>query len=216
VNFSHIPKFVILGCDKSPPLPLENQPKGPSPPHPEKQPKGTHLQENPSKGPPSTEQQRTPAGFILNKDAISAMWRSFKPFKQDVQVHEPSKDNTEAVGKFLGGLQKFKHKEPLVDLSTSGMTVQEFWQHDDRDYTLFEYGKPLVPRQVYAKLSSPMKKIHEWYYLACIYGLNFIKAHIPGDIFKTSDFELNVKLYELHTIYYPRMLNITMMTAFCM
>jgi hypothetical protein len=61
-----------------------------------------------------------------------------------------------------------------------------------------------------------MKKIYEWYYLACVYGLNFIEAHIHGDIFKTLDFELNAELYELHTIYHLRMLDITMMTVFCM
>jgi hypothetical protein len=144
------------------------------------------------------------------------MWRSLEPFKQDVKVHEPTKDNTEAIGKFLGGLQNFKHKELLVDLSTLGMTMQEFWQHDDRDYKLFEYGKLLVPKQVHAKLPWPMKKIHEWYYLACVYGLNFIEAHIPEDIFKTSDFELNVELYELHTIYHLRMLHITMIIVFSM
>jgi hypothetical protein len=88
---------------KSPPPPLENQPKSPPPPL-AKQPKGPSPQENPSKGTPPPEQQRTPAGFILNRDAISAMWRSLDPFKQDVEVHEPSKDNTEIVGKFLGGL----------------------------------------------------------------------------------------------------------------
>jgi hypothetical protein len=143
------------------------------------------------------------------------MWRSLEPFKQEVKVHEPSKDSTEKVGKFLEGLQKFKHKEPLVDLSTPGMTMQEFWKHD-RDYKLFEYRKPVVPKQVHAKLLWPVKKFHEWYYLACVYGLNFIEAHILGDIFKTSDFELNVELYELHTIYHLRMLNITMMTIFCM
>jgi hypothetical protein len=103
-----------------------------------------------------------------------------------------------------------------VDLSTLGMTMEEFWQHDDRDYKLFEYGKPLVPKQVHAKLSWPMKKIHEWYYLACVYGLNFIEAHIPGDIFKTLDFELNAKLYKLNTIYHLRMLDITMMIVFSM
>jgi hypothetical protein len=31
-----------------------------------------------------------------------------------------------------------------------------------------------------------MQKIHEWYYLACVYELNFIEAKIPRDIFKTS------------------------------
>jgi hypothetical protein len=136
---------------KSPPPPLENQPKSPPPP-PKKQPKGPPPQENPSKVPPPPEKQRTPAWFILNKDVISAMWSSLEPFKQDVDVHEPSKDNTEVVGNFFWGLQKFKHNESLVDLSTPCMTMQEFWQHDNRDYKLFEYEKPLVPKQVHAKL----------------------------------------------------------------
>jgi hypothetical protein len=56
-----------------------------------------------------------------------------------------------------------------------------------------------------------MKKLHEWYYLSYVYGLNFIEACIPGDIFKTSDFDLHVNLYELHTIYHLRMLDTTMM-----
>jgi hypothetical protein len=61
-----------------------------------------------------------------------------------------------------------------------------------------------------------MQKLHEWYYLACVYGLNFIEAKIPGDIFNTSSFELNVKLAELHTIYHTQILDITMMTIWCM
>jgi hypothetical protein len=60
-----------------------------------------------------------------------------------------------------------------------------------------------------------MKKLHEWYYLACVYGLNFIEAYIPGDIFKTSDCDLHIKVGKLHTIYGLRMPNITMMTVFC-
>jgi hypothetical protein len=56
-----------------------------------------------------------------------------------------------------------------------------------------------------------MQKLHEWYYLACVYGLNFIEAKIPRDIFNTSSFDLNVKLAKLHTIYRLQMLNITMM-----
>jgi hypothetical protein len=57
-----------------------------------------------------------------------------------------------------------------------------------------------------------MKKFHEWYYLACVYGLNFIEAKILVDIFKTSDFDLHVELVELHTIYRLKMVDITMMT----
>jgi hypothetical protein len=58
-----------------------------------------------------------------------------------------------------------------------------------------------------------MKKFHEWYYLACVYGLNFIEANIPRDIFNTSNFDLHVKLTNLHTIFHLKMCNITMMIA---
>jgi hypothetical protein len=61
-----------------------------------------------------------------------------------------------------------------------------------------------------------MQKIHEWYYLACVYELNFIEAKIPRDIFKTSDFDLHVKLDELHIIFHLKMFKITMMIVWCM
>jgi hypothetical protein len=61
-----------------------------------------------------------------------------------------------------------------------------------------------------------MGKFHEWYYLACVYGLNFIEAKIHGDIFKTLDFDLHVEIAELHTIYPLKMLDIIMMTVWCM
>jgi hypothetical protein len=54
-----------------------------------------------------------------------------------------------------------------------------------QNYTKFDYGKPLVPKQVHVKLPFTMKKFHKWYHLACIYGLNFIEAQIARDIFKT-------------------------------
>jgi hypothetical protein len=59
-------------------------------------------------------------------------------------------------------------------------------------------------------------EIPRWYYHACVYGLNFVEAKIPRDIFNTLDFDLNVELTELHTVYRLQMLNITMMTAWCM
>jgi hypothetical protein len=58
-----------------------------------------------------------------------------------------------------------------------------------------------------------MQKFHEWYYLPCAYGLNYVEAKIPRDIFNTLDFILNVELAELHTIYHLQMLDITMMTV---
>jgi hypothetical protein len=61
-----------------------------------------------------------------------------------------------------------------------------------------------------------MQKFQEWYFLACVDGLNFVEAKISGDIFNTLDFDLNVKLAKLHTIFHLQMLNITMMTAWCM
>jgi hypothetical protein len=61
-----------------------------------------------------------------------------------------------------------------------------------------------------------MQKLHKWYYHACVYGLNFVEAKIPRDIFNTLDFDLNVELAKLHTIYHLQMLDITMMTVWCM
>jgi hypothetical protein len=92
------------------------------------------------------------------------------------------------------------------------MTVEEFWHHGDKDYRKFECGKLLVPKHVHLKPLWIMQKFHEWYYLACVYLLNFVEANIPGDIFNTLDFDLNVKLAELHIVYHLQMIDITMMT----
>jgi hypothetical protein len=76
-----------------------------------------------------------------------------------------------------------------------------------------EYRNPLVPKHVHVKLSWIMQKFYEWYYLACVYGLNFIEAKIPGDIFNTLDFDLHVELAKLHIVFHLKMLDITMMTV---
>jgi hypothetical protein len=60
-----------------------------------------------------------------------------------------------------------------------------------------------------------MTRLHEWYYDACVYGLQFIKSCIPEAVSKNQCFDLNVKLFELHTIYRLRMLDITIMKVFC-
>jgi hypothetical protein len=96
------------------------------------------------------------------------------------------------------------------------MAIEEFWQHGDKDYREFEYGKLLALKHVHLKFSWIMQKFHNRYYLACVYGLNFVEAKISRDIFDTLDFDLNAELVELHTIYHLQMLNITMMTDWCM
>jgi hypothetical protein len=131
-------------------------------------------------------------------------------------VDEPSKDTNTVVEKFYDSLKYYKTKKPLENLVVEGLTVKEFWEHDDKDYREFEYGKPLVPNHVHLKLSWIMQKFNEWYYLVCVYGLNFVEAKISGDIFNTLDFDLNVKLIELHTVYHLQMLDITMMIVWCM
>jgi hypothetical protein len=80
------------------------------------------------------------------------------------------------LDKFYDGLKNYKTKKPLEDLALVGMSVEEFWQHGDKDMREFEYGKPLVSKHVRLKLSWIMQKLHELYYLACVYGLNFIEA----------------------------------------
>jgi hypothetical protein len=75
------------------------------------------------------------------------------PKKQDAIVDEPSKDPRTVVEKFYDGLKNYKTKKLLKDLALEGMTVEEFWQHGDKDYREFEYGKPLILKHVHLKLS---------------------------------------------------------------
>jgi hypothetical protein len=133
------------------------------------------------------------------------------PKKQDAIVDEPNKDPNTVVEKFYDCLKNYKTKKPLEDLAIEGMTVEEFWQHGDKDYREFEYEKPLVLKYVHLKFQLIMQKFHKWYFLACVYGLNFVEATIPRDIFNTLDFDLNIELAELHAIFSLQMLNITMM-----
>jgi hypothetical protein len=99
------------------------------------------------------------------------MFKAPKPFRKEVVVDEPSKDNAIAVLKFFSCHKKYQHQEPLKDLGIPGMTVEEFWEDGDKDYNEFEYGMSLITKQVHAKLMCPMRRLHEWYYLACVYGL---------------------------------------------
>jgi hypothetical protein len=61
----------------------------------------------------------------------------------------------------------------------------------------------------------PLRRLHEWYYLACVCDLQFIEGRIPEAVFKSRNFDLNIEIFELHTIYQLRMLDITMMTVMC-
>jgi hypothetical protein len=73
----------------------------------------------------------------------------------------------------------------------------------------------LLQKQGHAKLLQPLRRLHKWYYLACVCGLQFIEGHVPEVVFKSQRFDLNIELFELYTIYRLRMLDITMMTVFC-
>jgi hypothetical protein len=72
-------------------------------------------------------------------------------FRKEVVVDEPSKDNVTTMLKFFSCHKKYQHQEPLKDLGIPGMTVEEFWEDCDKDHNKFEYGKPLVTKQVHAK-----------------------------------------------------------------
>jgi hypothetical protein len=143
------------------------------------------------------------------------VFKALEPFRKEVVVDQPSKDNATAVLKFFSCHKKYQHQEPLKDLGITGMTVEEFWEDSDKDHNEFEYEKPLFTKQVHTKLMWPLRRLHEWYYLACVYGLQFIKGHIPEPVFKSQRFDLNIKMLELHTIYQLRMLDITMMAVMC-
>jgi hypothetical protein len=129
------------------------------------------------------------------------MFKSLEPFRKEVVVDEPSKDNATAELKFFSCHKKYQHQEPLKDLGIPGMIIEEFWEDGNKYYNEFEYGKPLVTKQIHAKLLWPLRRLHEWYYLACICGLQFIEGRITEAVFKSQSFDLNIELFELHTIY---------------
>jgi hypothetical protein len=129
------------------------------------------------------------------------MFKALEPFNKEVMVDEPSKDTMTVVSKKFSCDKKYQHKEPLKDLGIPGMTVEEFWEDGDKDYNEFEYGKPLVIKQVHTKLLWPLRRLHKWYYLACVYGLQFIEGRVLEAVFKSQCFDLNIKLFMLHTIY---------------
>jgi hypothetical protein len=113
------------------------------------------------------------------------MFKSVEPFRKEIMVDEPSKDNATEVLKVFSCHKKYQHQEPLKDLGIPGMTVEEFWEDGDKDYNEFEYGKPLVTKNVHAKLMWPLRRFHECYYFGCVCGLQFNEGCIPETAFKS-------------------------------
>jgi hypothetical protein len=99
------------------------------------------------------------------------MFKAIEPFRKEVAVDEPNKDNTTIVLKFFSCHKKYQHQEPLKDLGIPGITVEEFWEDNDKYHNEFEYEKPLVTKQVHGTLMWPLRRLHELYYLACVCGL---------------------------------------------
>jgi hypothetical protein len=69
----------------------------------------------------------------IDKNACRQMFKALEPFRKEVVVDEPSKDNVTTVLKKFSCHIKYQHQE-------------EFWEDGDRDYREFEYGKPLVTK----------------------------------------------------------------------
>jgi hypothetical protein len=88
----------------------------------------------------------------IDENTCRQMFKSLELFRNEVVVDEPSKDNATVVLKFSSCHKKYQHQEPLKDIGIPSMTVEEFWEDGDKDYNQFEYGKPLVTKQVHAKL----------------------------------------------------------------
>jgi hypothetical protein len=67
-------------------------------------------------------------------------------------VDEPSKDDATTVSKIFSCYEKYQCMEPLKDLGTPSMTIEEFWEDGDKYHNEFEYGKPLITKQAHVKL----------------------------------------------------------------
>jgi hypothetical protein len=54
------------------------------------------------------------------------MFKALEPFRNEVVVDKPRKDNVTTVLKFFSYHKKYQHQEPLKDLGIPGMIVEEF------------------------------------------------------------------------------------------
>jgi hypothetical protein len=68
----------------------------------------------------------------IYKNTCRQMFKALEPFRKEVVVDEPSKDNTVAVLKFFSYHKKYQHQEPLKDLGIPDMTIEEFWEDGDK------------------------------------------------------------------------------------
>jgi hypothetical protein len=87
------------------------------------------------------------------------MFKSLEPFRKEVVVDEPSKDNATIVLNFFSCDKKYQHQEPFKDLDIPGMTVEEFWKDGDKDYNEFEYEKPLVTKTSPYKFDVTLEEV---------------------------------------------------------
>jgi hypothetical protein len=87
------------------------------------------------------------------------MFQAPKPFRKEVVVDEPSKDDATAVSNFFSCYKKYQHKEPFKHLVIPSMTIEEFWKDGDKDYNKFEYGKQLVQAATKSKLQLMDKEL---------------------------------------------------------
>jgi hypothetical protein len=87
------------------------------------------------------------------------MFKALEPFRKEVVVDEPSKDNATTVLKFFSSHKKYQHQEPLKDLGIPGMTVEKFWKDGDKDYNEFEYGKLLVYKTSPCKIDVAFEEV---------------------------------------------------------
>jgi hypothetical protein len=60
------------------------------------------------------------------------MFQALEPFRKDVVVDEPIKGSASAVKKFFSCYKKYQHKEPLKGLGVQSMTIEEFWEDNDK------------------------------------------------------------------------------------
>jgi hypothetical protein len=55
------------------------------------------------------------------------MFKTLEPFRKEVVVDEPSKDNATAMLKFFSCDKKYQYQEPLKDLGIPD-TMRNFWK----------------------------------------------------------------------------------------
>jgi hypothetical protein len=80
----------------------------------------------------------------------------------------------------------------------------------------YQHGKPLVRPEELPRLSTMMRRLHDWYLKASEEGTNYIIAYIKDEHYFNGDEEIFIEFEELFQLYNQDALDKTIVSCYCL